>query len=423
MMSMNKSKTEILVVGGGAAGMMAAGTAASLGKRVLLLEQNDRLGKKLYITGKGRCNVTNCCPAEEVLRNVPRNSRFLFSAMTAFPPERTMALLEELGCPLKVERGNRVFPASDRSASVLDALRAWLRRSGVELATARVQSVRTEQGAVCGVAADRGEFDAQRVILCTGGCSYPLTGSTGDGYRMASALGHTIVEPRGSLVPLTEQGDFCRRMMGLSLRNVAVRLVNQKNKIEYEDFGELLFTHFGLSGPTILSASAHRKPKDTYTIDIDLKPALDEKTLDERLLRDFEKYQNRDFENALTDLLPRTMIPVIVERTGIDPSEKVNSVTKQQRRALLEQLKHFKIAIAGARPVEEAIVTAGGVKVSEVNPKTMESKLVPGLYLAGELLDVDAYTGGFNLQIAWATGRAAGLAAAGRDSEQEWSGL
>ncbi len=416
---MNDLKDEILVVGGGAAGMMAAGTAAELGARVTLLEHNDRLGKKLYITGKGRCNVTNHCSAEEVLQNVPRNSRFLYSAMNAFPPERTVAFFEELGCPLKTERGNRVFPVSDKSASILDALRHWLKKTGVHVVTADVRELLQENGVVTGVRTDRGDYAAQRVILCTGGCSYPLTGSTGDGYRMAESAGHTIVPPRGSLVPLEEVGSDCHQMMGLSLRNVAVRLVNQKRKTVYEDFGELLFTHFGLSGPTILSASAHMNAKDQYAVEIDLKPALDEKKLDERILRDFEKYQNRDVENALCDLLPRTMIPVVVRRMCVDPTEKVHSVTRQQRRALLETLKCFRVKIAGPRPVEEAIVTAGGVKVSEVNPKTMESKRLAGLYLAGELLDVDAYTGGFNLQIAWATGYAAGRAAAAGPEENE----
>lgn len=412
MTSMSGSKTEILVVGGGAAGMMAAGTAADLGCRVTLLEHSGRLGKKLYITGKGRCNVTNACTPAEVLQNVPRNGRFLYSAMNAFPPERAMAFFEALGCPLKTERGGRVFPCSDRSASVIDALRGWLRKTGVRVEMADVRELLTAGGAVRGVRTGNGDWAAERVILCTGGCSYPLTGSTGDGYRMAAAAGHTIVEPRGSLVPLEAEGDDCRQMTGLSLRNVAVRLLDAAGKLVYEDFGELLFTHFGLSGPTILSASAHLRPGARYVADIDLKPALDEKRLDERILRDFEKYQNREFENALSDLLPRTMIPVVVRRSGIDPAARVHSVTREQRRTLAGLCKHFLVPVTGLRPVEEAIVTAGGVKTSEVNPKTMESKCLRGLYLAGELLDVDAYTGGFNLQIAWATGYAAGCAAA-----------
>ena len=413
-------KTDVLVVGGGAAGMMAAGTAATLGARVTLLEHSGRLGRKLAITGKGRCNVTNDCTAEEVLQNVPRNGRFLYSALRAFPPERTVAFFQELGCPLKTERGGRVFPCSDQAASVVEALRAWLRRTGVRVVMADAQALRTADGAVSGVSTDQGELDARRVILCTGGCSYPRTGSTGDGYRMAAAVGHTIVPPRGSLVPLEAAGDDCREMAGLSLRNVAVRLRSGGGKVVYEDFGELLFTHFGLSGPTILSASAHMAPGETYTVDIDLKPALDEKTLDDRLLRDFEKYKNRDFANALDDLLPRSMIPVMIRRCGVNPAEKVHTVTRQQRRALLENCKRFVVPVTGPRPVEEAIVTAGGVKVSEVRPATMESKCLPGLYLAGELLDVDAYTGGFNLQIAWATGYAAGSAAAAGVRAENW---
>lgn len=408
---MNEWKTEILVVGGGAAGMLAAGTAAERGGRVTLLERNDRLGKKLYITGKGRCNVTNRCTVEEVLHNVPRNPRFLYSAMNAFPPEEAMAFFESLGCLLKTERGDRVFPASDKSASVVDALRGWLGKNGVRVEQGRAVSLLLSDGRVMGVRTGAGEMPAERVILCTGGCSYPLTGSTGDGYRLAEQAGHTVVPPRGSLVPLEEAGEDCAEMAGLSLRNVSLKLLDGKGKTVYQDFGELLFTHFGLSGPTALSASAHMEPGKPYTVELDLKPALDEKKLDDRLLRDFDKYRNRDFENALGDLLPKSMIPVAVARSGIPPDRKVNAITKEQRRALLAVCKHFRVPIQGVRPVEEAIVTAGGVKTSEVNPKTMASRLCEGLYFAGELLDVDAYTGGFNLQIAWATGRAAGLAA------------
>ena len=405
-------KTDIVIIGGGAAGMLAAGTAAEAGKRVVLVEQNERLGKKLYITGKGRCNVTNNCPPEEILQNVPRNSRFLYSSVYGFPPSAMMELLERWGCALKTERGNRVFPESDKSASVIDALRDRLRKSKVHVEQAKVLELLAEDGAVTGVRTDKGEIEAKAVILCTGGCSYPLTGSDGSGYTLAEQMGHTIIEPTGSLVPLEENGDYCARMQGLALRNVKVRLINQKGKAVFEDFGELLFTHFGLSGPTILSASAHRKKGDTYRIEIDLKPALEEQKLDQRLLRDFEKYQNRDFENALGDLFNRTMIPIIVERSGIPGKTKVNSITREQRRALLQLMKHFTVDIRGPRPVEEAIVTSGGVKVSEINPKTMESKLVQGLYFAGEVIDVDAYTGGFNLQIAWSTGYAAATAAA-----------
>ena len=404
-------KTEIVIIGGGAAGMLAAGTAAEAGKRVVLVEKNERLGKKLYITGKGRCNVTNNCPPEEILQNVPRNGRFLYSSVYGFPPSAMMELLEKWGCALKTERGNRVFPESDRSASVIDALRNRMKKYKVHVEQANVLELLAEDGRITGVRTDKGDIEAKSVILCTGGCSYPLTGSDGSGYELARQVGHTIVEPTGSLVPLEENGNYCAQMQGLALRNVNVRLINQKGKTVFEDFGELLFTHFGLSGPTILSASAHRKKGDTYRIEIDLKPALDEQKLDQRLLRDFEKYQNRDFENSLGELFNRTMIPIIVERSGIPGKTKVNSITREQRRNLLQLMKHFTIEISRSRPVEEAIVTSGGIKVSEINPKTMESKLVEGLYFAGEVIDVDAYTGGFNLQIAWSTGYAAAKAA------------
>ena len=409
---MNGWNNSIFVVGGGAAGMMAAITAAENGAQVTLLERNDRLGKKLYITGKGRCNVTNDCAPEDFFQNVPRNPRFLYSAIYAFPPREVMAWFEARGCALKTERGNRVFPQSDKSASVIDALRAELRRLGVRVLQERALDIVMQDGAVCGLKTDGGFHKTERVILATGGCSYPQTGSTGDGYRMLEKLGHTIVPPVGSLVPLVEKGYDCKQMQGLALKNVALRLVNQKGKTVFEEFGELLFTHFGLSGPVVLSASAHMNEKDAYTVLLDLKPALDEQKLDLRLLRDFEKFQNRDFENALVELLPRSMIPVIVRRSGIPAEEKVHSITREQRRALLELMKRFPVEIACKAPVEEAIVTSGGVKVSEIEPGTMQSKRVHGLYAAGELLDVDAYTGGFNLQIAWATGRAAGLAAA-----------
>lgn len=409
---MNGWNNSVFVVGGGAAGMMAAITAAENGAQVTLLERNDRLGKKLYITGKGRCNVTNDCAPEDFFPNVPRNPRFLYSAIYAFPPREVMAWFEARGCALKTERGNRVFPQSDKSASVIDALRAELRRLGVRVLQERALDIVTQDGAVCGIETDGGFHKTERVILATGGCSYPQTGSTGDGYRMLEKLGHTIVPPVGSLVPLVEKGYDCKQMQGLALKNVALRLVNQKGKTVFEEFGELLFTHFGLSGPVVLSASAHMNEKDAYTVLLDLKPALDEQKLDLRLLRDFEKFQNRDFENALVELLPKSMIPVIVRRSGIPAEEKVHSITREQRRALLELMKRFPVEIACKAPVEEAIVTSGGVKVSEIEPGTMQSKRVRGLYAAGELLDVDAYTGGFNLQIAWATGRAAGLAAA-----------
>ena len=407
---------KVVVVGGGAAGMMAAGMAAQAGAHVTLLEQNGRPGKKLLITGKGRCNVTNDCAWQDVLLNVPTNPRFLYSALAGFSPADARAFFEQYGCALKTERGNRVFPVSDRSQSVLDALVRFLHENHVQLLPRRVTELAAAGGRVTGVKTEAGPIPADCVILATGGLSYPATGSTGDGYRLAAALGHTIVEPVGSLVPLVEKGHDCARMQGLALKNIAVRLVNAKGKTVYEDFGELLFTHFGLSGPVILSASAHMaRGEDGYTVRIDLKPALDEKTLDARILRDFSAAQNRDFENSLSALLPRSMIPVVIARSGIDPLQKVNSITNQQRRALLETTKCFSVPIACKAPVEDAIVTSGGVKVSEVNAKTMESKRVQGLYFAGELLDVDAYTGGFNLQIAWATGRLAGLSAAAKE--------
>ena len=397
-----------VIIGGGPAGMFAAITAAERGKKVLLLERNDRLGKKLLITGKGRCNVTNDCSAEDILKNVPRNGKFLFSAMNAFPPQRIMDFFNDHGCALKTERGNRVFPVTDKSQSVLECLQKQMRAKGVTVQTARVRELLVENSQVVGVRTDREEIRANWVILATGGVSYPATGSTGDGYAMAKAVGHTVVEPQGSLVPLETAGDDCQQMQGLSLRNVGVKLQNAKGKVLYKDFGELLFTHFGVSGPTVLSASCHLKGEGCKLV-IDLKPALDEAKLNDRILRDLEMYQNRAMENALTDLLPRSMIPVVLRRLEIDPAMQANSLTKQKRRALIELLKAFPVEITGRRPVAEAIITSGGVKTGEIDPKTMESRKMPGLYFAGEIIDCDAYTGGFNLQIAWATAFAAGI--------------
>ena len=405
---------DVCVIGGGPAGMFAAITAAEAGCSVLLLEKNDRLGKKLLITGKGRCNVTNNCSADEVLKNTPRNGKFLFSAMAAFPPSETVAFFEKQGCALKTERGNRVFPESDKSQSVLDALQRKMRSTGVVVKTGRVSAIKTDENGVAGVDSSAGFFPCKKVILATGGASYPATGSTGDGYRFAKELGHTIVEPQGSLVPLETAGHDCQEMQGLALRNVAVKLLNPKGKAVYKDFGEMLFTHFGVSGPTVLSASAHIGKGEGWKLVIDLKPALEENKLDDRILRDLELYQNRSMENALTDLLPRSMIPVVLRRLGVDPALQANSFTRQNRRALVELLKGFTVEITGRRPVSEAIITSGGVKVGEIDPKTMESKKVPGLYFAGEVIDCDAYTGGFNLQIAWATAFAAGKAVSGR---------
>ena len=409
-------KYDGIIIGGGPAGMFAAITAARQGKRVLLLERNDRLGKKLLITGKGRCNVTNDCSAQEVLQNTPHNGRFLYSAMTAFPPSETMKFFRQCGCELKTERGNRVFPVTDKSQTILDCLTKELRRCGVTVKTDRVRHILSENGCVTGVVGDAGKYTSDWVILATGGVSYPVTGSTGDGYSMAAELGHTIVRQEGSLVPLEAAGEDCSAMQGLSLRNVSVKLVNAKGKILYQDFGELLFTHFGVSGPTVLSASCHLKG-DGCKLLIDLKPALEEKKLDERILRDMQMYQNRAMENAMTDLLPRSMIPVILRRLNIDPAMQANSLTKQKRRELVQLLKAFDVEITGKRPVSEAIITSGGVKVSEIDPKTMESKRVKGLFFAGEIMDCDAYTGGFNLQIAWATAYAAAMAA-GKSGEQ-----
>ena len=397
-----------IVIGGGPAGMLAAIVAAEQGSRVLLLEKNDRLGKKLLITGKGRCNVTNHSSIDSVLQNIPRNGRFLYSALNAYPPESIIDFLQKQGCPLKTERGNRVFPVSDRSVSVLDALEKALRTSGVTVKKGTVREIISDENSVSGVKTDNGTYNASWVILATGGLSYPATGSTGDGYRMARSLGHTIIPQEGSLVPLESSDQDCADMQGLSLRNVGVKLLSSKGKVLFKDFGELLFTHFGVSGPTVLSASAHLDGKDCCLL-IDLKPALDDGKLRDRIQRDLDMYQNRTMENALTDLLPRSMIPVVLDRLSIPHTMQANSLRKEQRRALVELLKAFPVAISGKRPVAEAIITSGGIKVSEVNPKTMESKIIKGLYFAGEVLDCDAYTGGFNLQIAWSTAYCAGM--------------
>lgn len=410
-MSTKKYTNDLVIIGGGAAGMFAAITAAQQGLSVLLLEKNDRLGKKLAITGKGRCNVTNACSAEEVLKNIPRNGRFLFSSLFRFPPERIMTFFEEAGCPLKVERGNRVFPVSDRSADIISALQRKLQQLRVQVRHTKVTGLLIREGEIQGVKTEQGIISCEKVILATGGCSYPLTGSTGDGYAFARSAGHSIIAPCGSLVPMESNSD-CHRMQGLSLRNTELKLLDAKNKIAFRDFGELLFTHFGISGPMALSASAHMKQGQSYTVCLDLKPALDESKLDARFLRDLEQYANRSMENALSDLYPASMIPVILDRCGIDHAMKANALTKQQRRLLLETTKRFTIPIKGLRPVEEAIITRGGVATKEVDPKTMESKLVRNLYFAGEILDCDAYTGGFNLQIAWSTAYAAAMSCA-----------
>ena len=415
---MTRTRYDLIVVGGGAAGMMAAITAARLGTDVCLVERNPKVGRKLYITGKGRCNVTNHCSPQELLSATPRNGKFLYSAAERTPPSWVEEFFAALGVPLKVERGNRVFPVSDRAADIIDALFRELKRLGVPILQGRVSALDCREGAVCGV--ELGEEKArtglacQAIILATGGLSYPATGSTGDGYEFARALGHTVVEPRPSLVPLEVPGEDCPRMQGLALKNVQLTVKNQKGKAVFREQGELLFTHFGLSGPLVLSASAHMRDfaKDRYRCHIDLKPALDEATLDARLVRELTQGANRDMDNLMGTLLPRLMIPVVLGRAGIPGEKKAHDLTRGERRRLLEQLKDFALDISGPRPVAEAIVTSGGVKVGEVDPRTMASKKVRGLFFAGELLDVDAYTGGFNLQIAWATGRAAGEGAA-----------
>lgn len=386
--------------------MMAAIAAARLGASVTLVERNQKVGRKLYITGKGRCNVTNHCSPEEVRSAIPRNGKFLYSALEHTPPVWVEEFFESLGVSLKVERGNRVFPASDKAADIIDALFFELKRLKVSVIQGRAVRIDGQT-----VELERGDsLPCKAVILATGGLSYPATGSTGDGHRMGSELGHTIVASRPSLVPLESPDPFCGQMQGLSLKNVVLTVKNQKKKAVFQEQGELLFTHFGLSGPLVLSASAHMRDfdREQYTCAIDLKPALDEPTLDARLVRELSAGANKDMDNLMGALAPRLLVPVLLERADIPGNKKAHDLTKGERRRLLELFKNFTVAVSGPRPVEEAIITAGGVKVSEVDPKTMQSKKVPGLFFAGELLDVDAYTGGFNLQIAWATGRAAG---------------
>ncbi len=411
-------ETQIVVLGGGAAGMMAALTASTEGTSVLLIEPNDKLGRKLYITGKGRCNLANDCTPAEVLQHVPHNAKFLHSAVQHFPPSEVKAFFEGLGVKLKTERGGRVFPQSDKAADVIDALFFALKRRRVKIAKARCVEILTKEGQVTGIKTQTGQvFPAKAVIVATGGVSYPRTGSTGDGYALAQALGHSIAPLQPSLVPLVEDGTLCSRMQGLSLKNVKLTIKNQKKKVLYEEQGELLFTHFGLSGPLVLTASCHLRnfDKDSYTAILDLKPALDETQLEQRLLRDLDEQKNRSMQHVLEGLLPRLLIPVMLDVCAIPPQCKVHDLTKAQRRRLQEQLKQFRLPIASPRPIEEGIVTAGGVSVREVNPNTMMSKKAAGLFFAGEVLDVDAYTGGFNLQIAWCTGHLAGVSAAQYD--------
>lgn len=407
----------VVVIGAGAAGLMAAGTAAQNGLPTALLERNPRVGRKLMITGKGRCNITNDCDIDALISHIPSNGRFLYSAFHRFSSQDTMRFFEEQGVPTKTERGNRVFPQSDKAVDVVDALYRFVKKSGCSLLHGRAKSLIIEDNRVIGVVTEEGKnLLADAVIVACGGLSYPGTGSTGDGYALARQAGHTIVTPTPSLVPLVAVEPWCKQLQGLSLRNIAVKVKDQSNgKTVYEDFGELLFTHFGLSGPVILSASAHMRPmeRERFQVDIDLKPALSLDQLDLRLQRDFAQFSNRDFINSLYELLPRKLIPVAVELSQIPQSTKCNQITREQRMAFAALLKNLTVTVAGFRPVEEAIVTSGGVAVSEVIPKTMESKRVAGLYFAGEVLDLDAYTGGFNLQIAFSTGWVAGNSASG----------
>ena len=440
---MSVNEADIAVIGAGAAGMMAAGRLGELGYRVLLFEKKKEPGRKLAITGKGRCNVTNLCQPADFITAVRRNPRFLYTAVNRFTPQDTMNFFETLGVPLKIERGRRVFPQSDRAADIVSAMKKYCFASGrvtavytpvdeilYDTVSPALVSETIEAGhapydeavkkkerkkerhpihlRVKGVKAGGRTYTCSGAILCTGGLSYPLTGSDGDGYRLAAEAGHTIEELQPSLVPLVVEEDWCAALQGLSLRNIAVSCVDtDTERVVYEDFGELLFTHFGLSGPVILSMSSHMAPHGHYRIDIDLKPALDEPVLDARLISDFTKYANRDFINALDDLLPQKLIPVIVAHSGIDPRGKTHSITHEERRRLLGLLKHFSLTFRSFRPIEEAIVTAGGVSVKEIDPRTMASKCAEGLFFAGEVIDVDAYTGGYNLQIAFSTARLA----------------
>lgn len=402
--------TDIIIIGGGAAGCFAAVHAARFGKSIILFEKNEKLGRKLRITGKGRCNVTNNSDVQEHMKNIPVNQRFMYSAFSVFDAYNTMEFFEEIGVPLKTERGNRVFPVSDNANDIADAMAREMKKSGVKVINRRVTGLITENGVCKGVRAGNEEFYAKSVLIACGGKSYSATGSTGDGYTLAESAGHTITEIKPSLVPLVSPDKYCTEMMGLSLRNVTLNLYDH-NRIIYSELGEMLFTHFGISGPLVLSASSHIREMspDRYKVLIDLKPALSHEQLDARIQRDFAENLNRDFANGIRKLLPAKLIPVAIRLSGISPEQKVNGITKEQRHSFGELIKAFPVRISGFRPVDEAIVTSGGVSVKEINPKTMESKIIEGLYFAGEVIDVDAYTGGFNLQIAFSTAYSAAL--------------
>ncbi|MDR0315131.1 MAG: NAD(P)/FAD-dependent oxidoreductase [Oscillospiraceae bacterium] len=406
-------QNKVVVIGGGAAGAIAAGTAAFRGLDVTLLERNDRIARKIMITGKGRCNLTNNVQSVyEIIDNIPRNGRFLYSAFSQFMPYDTIDFFESLGVKLKVERGNRVFPLSDKSVDVVDALNLFLKKSGVKTKTSRACELIIDEGQVTGVKMANGDIVfADAVIVATGGLSYPKTGSTGDGYYFAKCAGHTIVPPKPSLVALKSSDTFCAQLQGLSLKNISIKVLdNERKEVLYSDFGEMIFTHVGLSGPVILSASSHIRDFNSgkFCVSIDLKPALSLEQLDSRVQRDFLKYSNKDFSNSLFELLPRKMIPVIIKKCGIPTDLKVNQITKEMRKAFTYAIKNFIVTISGFGDINEAIVTSGGVSTDEIDPKTMRSKKVEGLYFAGEVIDVDGYTGGFNLQIAFSTGRLAG---------------
>lgn len=403
-------KSRVIVAGAGAAGCMAAVTAAKRGLKVTLIDKNQKIGRKMLITGKGRCNVTNNCDLDTLIASVPTNARFLYSAFSVFTSQDTISFFENNGVRLKTERGNRVYPQSDKSVDIIDTFFRLIREYKIDLINDSVTDLIIQDGAVVGVKSDSKKYFADSVVLCCGGCSYPQTGSDGYGYVLAKQAGHSVSEPRPSLVPIVTKEEWCGRLQGLSLKNVSISVKNSKGKTVYSDFGEMIFTHYGISGPVVLSASAHinLKKEFNYTVSLDLKPALSAEQLDKRIQKDFEKYINKDIINSLNDLLPKKIIPVIIELSGIDFHTKCHEITKAQRHNLSEVIKNMNMTFASFRPIEEAIVTSGGVSVKEINPATMESKLVKGLYFAGEVIDVDAYTGGFNLQIAFSTGFLAG---------------